>query len=246
MQLNEKVIMITGASSGIGAATAKRLASAGSKLVLIARREDRLNEIQQEFPEAEILIESLDVTDYTAFETAVQDTIDKFGRIDILFNNAGIMPNSPLAEKRRNDWQRMLDINVMGVLNGISAVLPTMEKQRSGHILTTSSTAGHKVFPGFAVYSGTKFAVRAIMDGLRQEEAMNHIKSTIVTPGTVDTELFNTIPDAEARSAEAALHKNVNRSLSADQVAAEVVHAIDSPDNVSISEINVRPIEQLA
>ncbi len=242
--LTDKVVMITGASSGIGAATAKQLAAAGAKLTLIARRKDRLEAIKQALPDADILIQATDVTDSAAMQQAADATIARFGKIDVLFNNAGIMPTSFLNERRISDWQHMVDINILGVLNGIAAVLPQMEKQGSGHILTTSSTAGHKVFPSFAVYSGTKFAVRAIMEGLRQEEASHHIKSTIVTPGTVATELFETIPDASARANEHALHDNPNRALTADDVATQVVRSIDTPTNVSVSEINFRPIEQ--
>lgn len=241
-----RVVVITGASSGIGAATARLLAKQGAKLMLIARHEEPLTKIKNEFPDSEIMTAIADVTDFTALKTAIQDAEYAFGRIDVLFNNAGIMPLSSLSEGKRDDWQRTVDVNIMGVLNGIAAVLPIMEKQKSGHILATSSTAGHKVFPTFAVYSGTKFAVRAIMDGLRQEEAANHIKSTVITPGTTTTSLYKTIPGKAAQEAEAGLHDNPNRSLTAEEVAKQVVRAIDTPANVSISEVNIRPIEQEA
>lgn len=246
MSVKDKVVIITGASSGIGAATAKRLAAGGAKLALIARHEEALDQLKNELPAADVLTFATDVTDPVGLQKAVDVTKAKFGRVDVLFNNAGIMPLSPLSEARRDDWQKLVDVNIMGVLNGIAAVLPTMHEQGSGHILATSSTAGHKVFPTFAVYSGTKFAVRAIMDGLRQEEAANHIKSTIITPGTVTTNLYKTIPGKDAQAAEASLHDNPNRSLTADDVAQQVVRAIDTPANVSVSEINVRPIEQEA
>lgn len=246
MSIKGKVVVITGASSGIGAATARQLAQKGAKLMLIARHEAPLQTFKKEFPDADILTVSADVTDFDALQAAVNQTKQAFGRVDILFNNAGIMPLSPLAESKRDDWQKTINVNIMGVLNGIAAVLPIMHEQGAGHILTTSSTAGHKVFPTFAVYSGTKFAVRAIMDGLRQEEAKSHIKSTVITPGTTTTNLYKTIPGQQAQAAEASLHDDPNRSLTADDVAQQVVRAIDTPANVSVSEVNVRPIEQEA
>lgn len=246
MSVKDKVVVITGASSGIGAATAKRLAAGGAKLVLIARHEEALDKLKSEMPDTDILTFATDVTDYVGLQKAIDIAKSRFGRIDVLFNNAGIMPLSPLSEGRHDDWQKLVDVNIMGVLNGIAAVLPIMHKQGAGHILATSSTAGHKVFPTFAVYSGTKFAVRAIMDGLRQEEAANHIKSTVITPGTVTTNLYKTIPGKDAQASEASLHGNPNRSLTADDVAQQVVRAIDTPANVSVSEVNVRPIEQEA
>lgn len=246
MSVKDKVVVITGASSGIGEATARQLAKDGAKLLLIARHEEVLKQIQSDFADGQIMTAAVDVTDFDGLKDAIKQANDQFGRIDVLFNNAGIMPLSPLSAGKRDDWQRTVNVNIMGVLNGIDAVLPYMHQQGSGHILATSSTAGHKVFPTFDVYSGTKFAVRAIMDGLRQEEAANHIKSTVITPGTVTTNLYKTIPGKEAQAAEASLHDNPNRSLRADDVALQVVRAIDTPANVSISEVNIRPIEQEA
>ena len=214
--------------------------------MLIARHDEPLQKIKDEFAKTDILTAVADVTDFAGLKAAVDQTKEAFGRVDVLFNNAGIMPLSPLAELKRDDWQKTVDVNIMGVLNGIAAVLPIMHEQGAGHILATSSTAGHKVFPTFAVYSGTKYAVRAIMDGLRQEEAKNHIKSTVITPGTTTTNLYKTIPGQQAQKAEASLHDNPNRSLTADDVAQQVVRAIDTPANVSVSEVNVRPIEQEA
>lgn len=146
-----KVVIITGASSGIGAATARLLAKEGAKLMLIARHQEALDAIKKDFPEGQILTAVADVTDFAALKSAVDQTQQTFGRVDVLFNNAVIMPLSSLSEAKRDDWQRTVDVNIMGVLNGIAAVLPVMHKQGSGHILATSSTAGHKVFPTFAV-----------------------------------------------------------------------------------------------
>ena len=167
MEIKQKVIVITGASSGIGLETARLLLKRGARLALAARHVESLSELTTRFPQ-QVLVKSVDVTQADQVDALISETLKKFGQIDVLFNNAGIMPISSLREGRREDWQNMLNVNIMGVLNGISAVLPLMEEQGHGHILSTDSTAGHKVFPKFAVYSGTKFALRAIMEGLRQ------------------------------------------------------------------------------
>lgn len=239
MSVKDKVVIIAGASSGIGAATAKLLAQQGAKLMLLARHQEPLNEIRNQFPAAEILTKAVDVTDRDQVQAAVNETKERFGRIDVMFNNAGIMPISNLADLKYDDWANTININVMGVLNGIYAVLPIMRAQGRGHILSTSSVAGHKVFPGFAVYSGSKFAVRAIMEGLRQEEAANHIKSTIITPGSATTNLY-TPTTADERAAR----ENANVSLRPEDVAQQVVRVIDTPANVTVSEVQIRPIEQ--
>jgi len=176
----------------------------------------------------------------------VQQVIDlaiaEYGQLDVLFNNAGIMPTAPLAETRRDEWKNMLDINVMGVRNGIAAALPKMVEQKSGHIISTDSVAGHVVYPHSAVYCGTKFAVRAIMEGLRQEQRENNIKSTIISPGAVLTELYTTINDKEA---SAALHQAQSEwGLAAEDIAQAVAYVIDTPDRVSVSDMIIRPTTQ--
>ncbi|MDF2911638.1 MAG: oxidoreductase, partial [Sporolactobacillus laevolacticus] len=186
--LKDKVVIIAGASSGIGEATARRLANEGAKLVIGARREERLKQLVDSLPKTEIFYQIADVTKPVDMENLAELAINRFGRIDVMFNNAGVMPTANLSEVRRHEWQQMLDINIMGVLNGVAAVLPIMKQQQSGHIIATDSVAGHVVYPGSAVYCGTKFAVRAIMEGLRQEERENNIRTTIVSPGAVDTE----------------------------------------------------------
>ena len=168
--LSEKVIVIMGASSGIGEATARLLARKGAKLVIAARRQERLIAIKKELPEATILVQQADVTKEEEVQRVIKLTMEKYGRIDVLFNNAGVMPTAPLIEAPKGEWRQMLDINIMGVLNGIAAVLPIMVEQKSGQIIATDSVAGHVVYPDSAVYCGTKFAVRAIMEGLRQEQ----------------------------------------------------------------------------
>ena len=242
MAIKDKVIIIMGASSGIGEATAKLLAEKSAKLIIAARRLDRLEAIKEEFPEAKILIQQADVPNYEDVQKVVALAMETHGRIDVLYNNAGIMPTAPIVEGRRDEWQKMLDINVMGVLNGIAAVLPIMAKQKSGHIIATDSVAGHVVYPDSAVYCGTKFAVRAIMEGLRQEQRENNIKSTIISPGAVATELYKTINDKQVSED---LHKAQKEwGLVPEDIASAVVFAIDTPDRMAISDMIVRPTTQ--
>lgn len=242
MALKGKVIIITGASSGIGKATAELLAKAGAKLVLIARRKDRLDEIKDSLPEGCISTYQADVTNFEELQAAVDFTVDKFGRVDVMYNNAGIMPVNPLIKGQRQEWQKILDVNVMGVLNGIAAVLPTMVKQGRGHIIATDSVAGHVVVPNLAVYNGSKFAVRAIMEGLRQEQRENGIKTSIVSPGAVHTELFKSINDPQNRKAEIETEEKIG--LDPQQIAKAVAYAIDTPDDTDVNEIIVRPMGQ--
>lgn len=242
MTIKDKVVIIMGASSGIGEATAKLLAQHDAKLVLAARRMDRLEAIKEAYPEANILIQQVDVTNYEDVKKVAQLAVDTFGKIDVLYNNAGIMPTAPIIEGRRDEWRQMLDINIMGVLNGIAAVVPVMAKQKSGHIIATDSVAGHVVYPDSAVYCGTKFAVRAIMEGLRQEQRENNIKSTIISPGAVATELYKTINDKEV--AEKVHQSQVESGLIPEDIASAVMFAIDTPDRMSISDMIVRPTSQ--
>lgn len=240
--LSEKVIVIMGASSGIGEATARLLARKGAKLVIAARRQERLIAIKKELPEATILVQQADVTKEEEVQHVIKLTMEKYGRIDVLFNNAGVMPTAPLIEAPKGEWRQMLDINIMGVLNGIAAVLPIMVEQKSGQIIATDSVAGHVVYPDSAVYCGTEFAVRAIMEGLRQEQRENNIKSTIISPGAVQTELYQTISN---RVVAETLHlEQLSWGLKAEDIAQAVVFAIDTPDRMSISEMVVRPTTQ--
>lgn len=243
--LKDKVVIIAGASSGIGEATARRLATEGAKLVIGARRVERLKQLAESLQDAEIYYQAADVTKPEDMEALAKLAMDKFGRIDVMFNNAGIMPTANLSELRRNEWRQMLDINIMGVLNGIAAVLPIMKKQQSGHIIATDSVAGHLVYPGSAVYCGTKFAVRAIMEGLRQEERENNIRSTIISPGAVDTELYTTINDPKNREWVKNNQRTPGFGLTSEQVADAVAYAIGTPENVAISEILIRPTKQV-
>jgi len=243
MTIKDKVIVIMGASSGIGEATAKLLAEKEAKLIIAARRLNRLEAIKDEYPNANIAIQQADVTNYEDVQKVVKLAMDTYGRIDVLYNNAGIMPTAPLIEGRREEWHKMLDINIMGVLNGIAAVVPIMAKQKSGHIIATDSVAGHVVYPDSAVYCGTKFAVRAIMEGLRQEQRENHIKSTIISPGAVATELYKTIHDKQV--AEQLHQAQMEWGLTPEDIASAVVFAIDTPDRMSVSNMIVRPTTQI-
>lgn len=240
-----KVIVIMGASSGIGEATARKVAQEGGKLVIAARRENRLKELVESLPNAEITYKVADVTIRTEVQAVIDLAMEKYGRVDVLYNNAGVMPTALLSEKRFDEWRQMLDINIMGVLNGIGAVLPIMKKQQSGHIIATDSIAGHVVYEGSAVYCGTKFAVRAIMEGLRQEERENNIRSTIISPGLVDTELYTTINDPKNRERVKNNAKIEGLGLTPDIIADAVAYAIDTPDSVAVSEVIIRPTKQV-
>jgi len=247
MSLKDKVVVIMGASSGIGAATANLLASKGAKLSIAARRLDRLEEIKKQNPDAEIKTFKADVTKAEEVEKVITDTVAEYGRVDVLFNNAGIMPVNNLDQLAHVEWQNMLDINVKGVLNGIAAALPVMKKQKSGHIITTSSVLGYEVLPGYAAYSGTKYAVRAIMEGLRQEEHANNIKTTIIAPGSVRTELFNSINNKEVREGLESAMKQPGSEMMAlqpEEIAQAVAFAIDTPANMAVNELVIRPTGQ--
>ncbi len=248
MTVANKVVVITGASSGIGEATAKLLASRGAKVVLGARRADRLTSLATTIGE-NASYQVTDVSKYQDVEQLVTFAYEKYGRVDVLYNNAGVMPQGFLREGKLKSYQKMLDINVMGVLHGITAVLPIMEQQKDGLIITTDSVAGHVVYPGSAVYNGTKYAVRAIMEGLRQEERDFGIRSTIISPGAVATELIQSVDNRVIEEALQDLYDPENsgsmNSLAADDIANAVLYAIDQPKHVAISEVLIRPTGQI-
>jgi NADP-dependent 3-hydroxy acid dehydrogenase YdfG len=234
--LSNTVVLITGASSGIGAATARELASAGARLMLGARRSDRLEELAEELGE-HVAWARLDVTQRNDFEDFVAAAQERFGRIDVLVNNAGVMPLSPLSALLTDQWDWMIDVNIRGVLNGIAAALPRFISQRSGHIVNLASIAAHRVGPRTAVYSATKFAVWAITDGLRQEH--KDIRATIISPAATVSELADSITDPASRDAVAAFRSA--GMLGADAVAHAIRFAIEQPTDVDVSEIVVRP-----
>lgn len=242
--IQDKVIVITGASSGLGEATARLLSAEGAKLVLGARRLDRLTALVEELNAngGEAVAQQTDVTDRQQVEALVQVAMDAFGHVDVMLNNAGIMPQAPLASLPVEDWDRQIDVNIKGVLYGIAAVLPHMQARKSGHIINVSSVAGHKVLPPGTVYCATKHAVRAISEGLRMEMTESNIRSTIISPGAVATELNDSINDAQVRDSFNAFYDQV--AIPADSFARAVAFAISQPDDVDINEILFRPTLQ--
>ena len=234
--LSNKVILITGASSGIGEATARELASAGAKLMIGARRTERLEKLAGELGE-NVAWARLDVTERDGFAAFVAAAEERFGRVDVLVNNAGVMPLSPLSALLVDQWDWMIDVNVRGVLNGIAAVLPRFVAQGSGHVVNVASTAAYRVFPGAAVYCGTKYAVRAITDGLRMEHT--DLRATTISPAATESELAGTITDPGAQEAVAAF-RNAGM-LRPDAIARAIRFAVEQPADVDVSEIIVRP-----
>lgn len=245
MTIKNKVVVITGASSGIGKETATLLAAKGAKLVLAARRESMLAPLAASLTakyDTEIIYQKTDVTQLADVKALIDSAITKFGRIDVLFNNAGLMPVSMLRDGKVDEWEAMIDINLKGALYGIKYALPIMEQQKSGHIITTDSVAGHFTGEGSSVYSATKYAMRAVMEGLRVEEVGKGIKSTLISPGHAQTELAAKISDPKLREA---VHKSESETgLSANDVANAVVYVIDTPANVGINEVILRSIDQ--
>ena len=239
-----KVAIVTGASSGLGESTALHLAARGAKVVLAARRIDRLQKLVEGIRAAggEALAVATDVAKRDDMERLAAAAVEAFGRIDVLVNNAGVMPLSPLAKLKVDEWDRTIDVNIKGVLYGIAAVLPRMQAQGSGHIVNIASIAGIKVFtPIGTVYSATKHAVRAISEGLRVESGRS-IRVTTVSPGAVESELkFNTTDPDAAAGVKAFYEAN---QIPADAVARAVVYAVEQPADVDVNEIVVRPVSQ--
>lgn len=240
--LSGKVIAITGASSGIGEAAARLLARAGAKVVLGARRTQRLEQIVDDIAQSggEALAVHLDVTDCAQVEAFMQSAVNKFGSLDVLINNAGVMLLSMLDDAKFSEWDRMIDVNIKGVLYGIGSALPIMRRQGSGHIINVSSVAGHRVGPSSSVYSGTKFAVRAISEGFRQEAGPT-IRSTIISPGAVTTELPDHITSGAIADAVKAMYAT---AINAEAIARAIEYAIVQPANVDVNEIIIRPTAQ--
>ncbi|CAM5322292.1 SDR family oxidoreductase [Streptomyces aurantiogriseus] len=245
--IRNKVALITGASSGIGAATALALAEAGAKVGIAARRADRLQALKSQIEEkgGQALVLEMDVADAASVNAGVRKLIDTYGSLDILFNNAGLMPISNIDELKTDEWDRMVDVNIKGVLNATAAVLPQMIEQHSGHILNVGSIAGRKVFgPGFTVYSATKFAVTAFSEGLRMEVGKKHnIRVTSIQPGMVATELAETTSDPAVRQM---LHDSQAgiRVVAPSEVADVVLFAAEAPDHVNLAELFILPTAQ--
>jgi NADP-dependent 3-hydroxy acid dehydrogenase YdfG len=239
-----KIVVITGASSGLGEATARRLSAEGATVVLGARRADRIEALAAELKarNGEALALATDVTESAQVQRLVDAAVERYGRIDVMINNAGLMPHSPLERLKIADWDRMIDVNLKGVMYGIAAALPPMIQRKSGHMVFVSSVAGHKVRPGSAVYAATKTAVRVIAEGLRQEVKPHNIRTTVISPGAIATDLADSItePDIEkaVRDFTAAF------AISADSFARAVSFALSQPDDVDVNEILFRPTRQ--
>ncbi len=234
---NNKVIAITGASSGIGKASAKLLAQSGAKVVLGARRVQRLEKLVEAIRAqgGTAAYQALDVTDREAMKSFIHFAKDTFDRVDVIFNNAGVMPLSPMSALKVEEWDKMINVNIHGVLNGIAAGLPVMEAQGGGQFINTASIGAHVVVPTGTVYCATKYAVWAISEGLRQESQT--IRVTTISPGVVETELGSDITEASAKDA---LQEFRKISLTSDAIARAVLYAVSQPDDVDVNEIIVR------
>ncbi len=242
--IKNKVVIITGASSGMGETAAKHLATLGAIVVLGARRADRIEKLAAEIEEAggKALALKVDVTNREQVKNLAAETVKQFGKIDVILNNAGVMPLSPIDRLNVEEWDMMIDVNIKGVLNGIAAVLPYMKEQKFGQIINTSSVAGHKIFGGSAVYSATKFAVRALTEGLRMDVKPYNIRTMIVCPGAVKTELLEHISEADIQKANKDYVGEVG--ISPDSFARIVAFAISQPEDVDINEVIFRPTAQ--
>jgi NADP-dependent 3-hydroxy acid dehydrogenase YdfG len=242
----DKVVIITGASSGIGEATAKLLASKGAKVVLGARREQELKQLVDDIQGdgGQAVYQVMDATSPSENAAIVELAKETFGGVDVIFLNAGIMPNSPLSALKTDEWNQTVDVNIKGVLNGVAAVLPTFVSQKSGHVITTSSVAGLKSYPGGAVYGGTKWFVRDFMEVLRMESAQEgtNIRTATIYPAAINTELLDAITHEGTSEEAAELYDQYG--ISADRVANVVAFAVDQPDDTNVNEFTVGPTTQ--
>src|SRR6266545_3598173 len=238
-----KVVVITGASSGLGEATARDLSAQGATVVLGARRADRIKSLADELTRrgGKALAVPTDVIHSEQVKKLVDGAVQAYGRIDVMINNAGLMPQSPLERLRIDEWNRMVDVNIKGVLYGIAAALPYMKQQKAGHIINVSSVAGHKVGPGFAVYAATKHAVRALSEGLRQEVKPYNIRTTVISPGAVATELPNSVTEPDIAEK---VRKAYEIAIPAESFARMVAFAMSQPEDVDVNEILFRPTRQ--
>jgi NADP-dependent 3-hydroxy acid dehydrogenase YdfG len=236
--IQNKVVVITGASSGIGEAAARLLAARGARVVLGARRVDRLQALVQELEAdgQQAACKAVDVTRRDDVQSLIDFAVERFGKVDVIVNNAGVMPLSKLEALKVDEWDRMIDVNIRGVLHGIAAGLPLMQRQRSGQFINIASIGAYTVSPTAAVYCATKFAVRAISDGLRQET--DKIRVTVICPGVVESELADTISDDTARTA---MREFRRIAITPDAIARAIAYAVEQPADVDVSEIVVRP-----
>lgn len=246
MDLKNKTVIITGASSGIGEATARKLAKEGANVVLTARREDRLKKLKETIEKegGSAVVVTGDVTNKNDWQHLQKEAKDTFGSIDVLVNNAGLMPLSYVKNFHTDEWDTMVDVNIKGVLNGVSAVLPTMIDQKQGHIINISSVAAYKYFPGGAIYCATKSAVKMFSEGLRQELAPNYgINVTSIEPGAVDTELIETITDKELMNDMKDVMDDV-QPLEANDIADAIYYALSQPARANINDVYIMPTTQ--
>ena len=239
-----KVVVITGASSGLGEATARLLSAQGASVVLGARRIDRLGVLADELSRrgGKALAVPTDVIQCDQVKRLVDAAVQTYGRIDVMINNAGLMPQALLERLKIDEWNQMIDVNIKGVLYGIAAALPHMKQQKAGHFINVSSVAGHRVGPGFAVYAATKYAVRALSEGLRQEVKPYNIRTTVISPGAVATELPNTVTDPQAAERIRKFYAEV--AIPAESFARAVAFAMSQPEEVDVNEILFRPTRQ--
>ncbi len=244
-KIRGKVVVITGASSGLGEAAARLLSAQGATVVLGARRSDRLQSLANELSGSggKALAVATDVTHRNQVKRLVDTAAQKFGRVDVMINNAGIMPRAPLERLTIDDWDRTIDVNIKGVLYGIAAALPHMKKQKSGHMIFVSSVAGHKIGPDFAVYAATKHAVRALAEGFRQEVKPYNIRTTIISPGAVATELPDSVTEPDIAEKIRTYYDEI--AIPAESFAQAVIFAMSQPEEVDVNEILFRPIEQM-
>ena len=242
--IKNKIVVVTGASSGLGEATARLLSAQGATVVLGARRADRLQSLAKDLESrgGKALALTTDVTRREQVKALVDSAVQTYGRIDVMINNAGLMPQAPLERLKVDEWEQMIDVNIKGVLYGIAAALPHMQRQKAGHFINVSSVAGHRVGPGFAVYAATKFAVRALSEGLRQEVKPYNIRTTVISPGAVATELPDSVTDPDASKRIRTFYEQV--AVPADSFARAVVFAMSQPEDVDINEILYRPTRQ--
>ena len=239
-----KVVVITGASSGLGEAAARQLSAEGATVVLGARRVERIASLAGELTGrgGRALAVATDVTDCAQVKQLVDAAVETYGRIDVMINNAGLMPQSPLERLRVDEWDRMIDVNLKGVLYGIAAALPHMQRQKAGHIINVSSVAGHKVRAGGAVYAATKHAVRALSEGLRQEVKPYNIRTTVISPGVVASELPNSVSEPDIAANLRRMYDEI--AIPAEAFARAVAYAVSQPEDVDVNEILFRPTRQ--
>jgi NADP-dependent 3-hydroxy acid dehydrogenase YdfG len=242
--IKDKIVVVTGASSGLGEATARLLSAQGATVVLGARRADRLQSLAKDIEArgGKALAVATDVTQPEQVKALVDSAVRTYGRIDVMINNAGLMPQAPLERLKVDEWNQMIDVNIKGVLHGIAAALPHMQRQKAGHFINVSSVAGHRVGPGFAVYAATKYAVRALSEGLRQEVKPYNIRTTVISPGAVATELPNSVTDPDASKRIRTFYEQV--AVPADSFARAVAFAMSQPEDADINEILYRPTKQ--